>query len=106
VLAGRILAAVPGSFAIPYAQLHMEEPLGSGAGGVVSAGQYFSATEGAGSSNSVPVAIKAVVVAGLVEEDLELIGREVRILASLRHPNIVSFIGISQSPRGALWVGG
>jgi hypothetical protein len=93
-----VMASVPSAYFIPYAQISMGETLGAGASGVVAEGRYYStANTSSGETvvnktrqgSSVPVACKQVLL-DITDEEQELIGREVRILASLHHPNIVS----------------
>ena len=49
------------------------------------------------------VAVKQVFME-MSEVELDLLSREVSILVTIRHPNIVSFIGLSKSPRGELLI--
>jgi hypothetical protein len=95
---GGVLSSVPRSCFIDIDQLEMRDALGGGASGVVSEARYFAVAADRGGSH-VSVAVKQVELE-IVPEEKDLLGREVRILASLRHPNLVAFIGIARSRRG------
>ena len=77
----------------------MRDASGGGASGVVNEANYFASAADRGGSH-VRVAVKPVGELEMVAEEKDLLGREVRILASLRHPNLVAFIGIARSRRG------
>lgn len=66
---------------IPYESLKIEGKLGGGGYGIVYRGNY----------HGTPVAVK-VLTAVSAFEDVEKFEQEVRVLRSLRHPNIVSFM--------------
>jgi hypothetical protein len=82
-----------GGVVVPYEHLQLGVTLGAGASGCVLAAEYF-ATQ---------VAVKQVFME-MSEVELDLLSREVSILVTIRHPNIVSFIGLSKSPRGELLI--
>jgi serine/threonine protein kinase len=98
---GGVLSSVPRSCFINIDQLEMRDALGGGASGVVNEARYYAAADRGGSH--VPVAVKQVELE-IIPEEKDLLGREVRILASLRHPNLVAFIGIARSRRGRLCI--
>jgi hypothetical protein len=82
----------PGSL-VAYSDLVIGPRLGKGANGVV-----YSAHLGSAPATSAPnVAVKTTHL-DMTAEQLELINREISILSSLRHPHVVTFIGISSSP--------
>ena len=99
------MASLPPAYFIAHEQLSVGDALGGGASGVVSEARYYSSAapedasrqQGAFSS----VAVKQVFLK-LNPDELDLLRREVRILASMHHPNIVNFIGISQVSTGTM----
>jgi len=96
---GGVLDSVPRSCFIDIGQLEMCEAIGGGASGVVTEARYFASAADSRGASHVRVAVKQVELE-IVAEEKDLLGREVRILASLRHPNLVAFIGIARSRRG------
>jgi serine/threonine protein kinase len=95
---GGVFCSPPRSCFIDINQLEMRGPLGGGASGVVVEARYFASVADRGGGH-VSVAVKQVELE-IAPKEKELLGREVRILASLRHPNLVAFIGIAKSRRG------
>ena len=78
-------------FEIPYGELQLQETVGRGGFGTVFAGRYHFA----------PVAVKRVMDADPGEgTQWRKMVREVEVMASLRHPNVVQLLGICRQPPG------
>jgi len=73
---------------IDYNDLEFERLIGKGAFGEVHRGKYFGTD----------VAIKTIFDTD--EDSMLYLQREINVLKSMRHPNIVQFIGITQNPAG------
>mmetsp|Transcript_34369 Transcript_34369/g.86279 ORF Transcript_34369/g.86279 Transcript_34369/m.86279 type:complete len:769 (+) Transcript_34369:194-2500(+) len=72
---------------LDVSKLRIDKKIGQGAFGEVFKGEYLGT----------PVAVKSLIT-GSISEDVDIeFKREVSILKSLRHPNIVLFMGIAES---------
>jgi serine/threonine protein kinase len=107
----RVLSAMKGSY-IPFEQLIMGPQLGKGAAGTVYACHFGSgairaalAGGAAEKQKAVPsnAAVKKIAI-DVTESEMAAIEMEVRILTQIRHPSVVTFIGISQTPEHDLLI--
>ena len=78
-----------GAWEIPFKRLTLEKKIGAGGSGQVFKGMY--------SGHS--VAIKELFTTLMDPNDLEEFKKEAMLLASLRHPNIVMFYGVSHNEK-------
>ncbi|XP_013398054.1 tyrosine-protein kinase SYK [Lingula anatina] len=84
-------------FNLDITHLKLDEDLGSGAFGAVKKGRYTPPIRGHGYGNAaeIPVAVKTL-KANDIPNAREDILKEARIMADLKHKNIVRLIGVSQ----------
>eukprot|EP01127_Copromyxa_protea_P018116 TRINITY_DN5629_c0_g1_i1.p1 TRINITY_DN5629_c0_g1~~TRINITY_DN5629_c0_g1_i1.p1 ORF type:complete len:310 (-),score=60.17 TRINITY_DN5629_c0_g1_i1:59-988(-) len=80
------LPDIDGSWKIPKANLKLREEIGKGAFGTVYKGDFFG----------IDVAVKSICPPGGFKDPMEeiFVEREIAVLKSCRHPNIVTFIGL------------
>lgn len=88
------LPLLDNDFNIEFSDLKIEKEIGGGAYGQVYKGLYFGTD----------VAIKKFIMGDDLEEDEKYIAREVAALRNIRHPNVISFMGLCTHPSGIFLV--
>ena len=88
-ITGHIAGDQSSAWEIPFTRLKLEQKIGAGGAGQVFRGAYSGQA----------VAIKELFATLMNPSDLQEFKREAMLLASMRHPNIVMFYGVSHNEK-------